>query len=118
MHSNYHNVCLLFKFLVNFFFRIAPASAIMPVRKTSIHLKLEQALENNKQAILRLMENANLTKDKMVIVSGLRNETSRLIRELSLEIKCEKEIILCNETRECKSIFISWAYTMRHLAFF
>jgi hypothetical protein len=91
----------------------------MPVRKTSIHVKLEQALENNKQAILRLMKNDNLTKDKMVTVSGLRNETNRLISELTLEIKCEKEIIQCNRTREeCKSIFISWTYAIRNLVFF
>ena len=89
----------------------------MPVRKTSIHLKLGQALENNKQAILRLMENGNLTKDKMATISWLRNETSRLIHELSLEIKCEKKIIQCNRTRECKSIFISWMYAMRHVFF-
>jgi hypothetical protein len=79
----------------------------MPVRKTSIHLKLERALENNKQTILRLIENDNLTEaNKMATISGLRNQISRLIHQLTLEIKCETEIIQCNPTRECKSIFI------------
>jgi len=52
------------------------------------------------------MKNDNPTAEEMVIISRLRNETVRLIRELTSEIQCEQQISPCNRTTECKFMFI------------
>jgi hypothetical protein len=52
------------------------------------------------------MKNNNPTADEMVIISRLRNEIGRLIRELTSEIQCEQQMSRCNRMTECKFMFI------------
>ncbi|CAF3315715.1 unnamed protein product [Rotaria sp. Silwood2] len=70
--------------------------------KTSIHVRLDKEIENNKQMILRLMKNDNPTPDEMLIIHQLRYETKRLIRKLTVEIRCEQNVITCDQKRQYK----------------
>jgi hypothetical protein len=50
--------------------------------KSAYHLKLEQALKENKKSIFQLSWNSSILKE-------LRKETTNLIKELTLEIQRE-----------------------------
>ncbi len=84
-----------------FFFRIDFVNRIDKINKSVIHRKLEKALEDNKQTILRLTQKNNPTVDEMVTISWLRDETKQLILELTYEMKCEQKLAPCNQTRKC-----------------
>ena len=74
--------------------------------------KLEQALENNKQLILRLMKNVHPTEEEIQTISLLREDTKRLTHEISNEIQCEQRNFLCIPPNECKFILIRSTYTI------
>ncbi len=84
-----------------FSFRIDFANRIDKINKSAIYIKLEKAIEDNKQTILRLTQKNNPTVDQMVTISCLRNEAEQLIRELTSEIECEQKPVLCNQKRKC-----------------
>ncbi len=84
-----------------FFFRIDFAKKIDKINKSDIYIKLEKAIEENKQTILRLTQNNNPTVDQMVTISWLRHEAEQLIRELTAEIQCEQRVGPCKRTRKC-----------------
>jgi hypothetical protein len=87
--------------LTNFSFHIDFANRIDKINKSAIYIKLEKAIEDNKQTILRLTQKNNTTVDQMVTVSWLRHEAEELIRELTSEIQCEQGSVPCNRTRKC-----------------
>jgi hypothetical protein len=87
-----------------FFFRIDFADKIDKINKSAPYIKLEKAIEDNKQTILRLTQKNNPTADQMVTISWLRDEAEQLIRELTSEIQCEQKTTPCNRTRECQFV--------------
>jgi hypothetical protein len=88
--------------LTNLFsFRIDFTKRIDKINKSPIYIKLEKAIEENKQTILRLTQNNNPTVDQMVTISWLRHEAEQLIRELTAEIRCEQRPVPCNRMRKC-----------------
>jgi hypothetical protein len=76
--------------------------------KSEKHLALERALQSIKQTVLELMAPSSLTADEFILVQRLRNDTSRIIRELNDEIKCEKRIIVCNRTSQPAPVASEW----------
>jgi hypothetical protein len=66
--------------------------------KSEKHLELERALQSIKLTVLELMAPNSLAADEAILLQRLRNDTSRIIRELNDEIKCEKKIIVWKHT--------------------
>ncbi len=85
----------------SFFFRIDFAKRIDKINKSAIYIRLEKAIEDNKQTILRLTQKNNPTVDEMVTISWLRDEAKQLILELTYEIWCEHKLAPCNRTKKC-----------------
>ncbi|CAF3349038.1 unnamed protein product [Rotaria sp. Silwood2] len=78
------------------------ADKVSITNKTVVHVKLEKAIENNKQMILRFMKSDNHTPDEMLIIHQLRYETKRLICKLTVEIRCEQKVIIGDQKRQYK----------------
>ncbi|CAF1492018.1 unnamed protein product [Adineta steineri] len=73
--------------------------------KTVAHMILEKAIEKNKQMILELTTNRSLSADEMVEITELRVDAIRLIVKLSLQIRCELQVISCGPMIE---LLASW----------
>ncbi len=91
--------------MIKRFSEIAIADKMMTKNKTSIHVKLEYAIQRNKQMILRLMKNENPTENERITIIRLRAKARRLILELTTEMQCEQQIIVCDPTRVGKFMF-------------
>ncbi len=84
---------------------LATIDQLTKINKTVPYIRLEKAIENNKEIIQSVMGKGNATTNEMITVKWLRVETERLIHQLTLELQCEFRMSVCNRTRICKLIF-------------
>lgn len=88
------------------FLYLAIPETIIIKNKTSLHIKLENAITKNKKIILHLIQKDNPASDEIQFIHHLREDAKSFIRKLNFLIECERKFTTCNLNRTCKFINI------------